>query len=195
MTNKSKEITYFSLFLQVLFGCIYRICVSHTALVLLGCISPDMCIAYTLILSSLVVYYIQVIQGFIHDDHEDLINKHVMMIILVNAGNSVKSCIKEMYKNGTIYVLQQTCPTIFLSRSQYELSRMFSVFSFVKFLSSLMQLFTEFPAFTMFAISCHALLFAPRSYRRGKLCFQNNFSLVVLLQQYNFFSICPTWFR
>ena len=24
--------------------------------------------------------YIQVIQGFIHDDHEDLINKHVMMI-------------------------------------------------------------------------------------------------------------------
>jgi ribosomal protein S1 len=23
---------------------------------------------------------IQVIQGFIHDDHEDLINKHVMMI-------------------------------------------------------------------------------------------------------------------
>ena len=31
MTNKSKEITYFSLFLQVLFGCIY----------------PDMCIAYS----------------------------------------------------------------------------------------------------------------------------------------------------
>jgi hypothetical protein len=28
-----------------------------------------------------------------------------------------------------------TCPTIFLSRSQYELSRMFSVLSFVKFLS------------------------------------------------------------
>ena len=24
--------------------------------------------------------YIQVIQGFIHDDHEDLINKHVRMI-------------------------------------------------------------------------------------------------------------------
>ena len=24
--------------------------------------------------------YMQVIQGFIHDDHEDLINKHVMMI-------------------------------------------------------------------------------------------------------------------
>ena len=56
MTNKSKEITYFSLFLQVLFGCIY----------------PDMCIAYsfgfvrlhfsghvyayTLVLSSLVVF-------------------------------------------------------------------------------------------------------------------------------------------
>jgi hypothetical protein len=31
MTNKSKEITYFLLFLQVLFGCIY----------------PDMCIAYS----------------------------------------------------------------------------------------------------------------------------------------------------
>ena len=31
--------------------------------------------------------------------------------------------------------LQTNCPTIFLSRSQYELSRMFSVFSFVKFVS------------------------------------------------------------
>ena len=68
MTNKIKKITYFSLFLQVLVGCIY----------------PDMCIAYIfgfvwlhfsghVVLSSLV-------QGFIHDDHEDLINKHVMMI-------------------------------------------------------------------------------------------------------------------
>ena len=58
-----------------------RICVVHTALVLLGCISPDMCIAYTLVgfvfIGSL---YIQVIQGFIHDDHDDLINKYVMMI-------------------------------------------------------------------------------------------------------------------
>jgi hypothetical protein len=75
MTNKSKEIAYFSLFLQVLFGCIY----------------PDMCIAHSfgfvwlhfsghfgfVFFGSL---YIQVIQGFIHDDHEDLINKHVMMI-------------------------------------------------------------------------------------------------------------------
>jgi hypothetical protein len=57
VTNKSKEITYFSLFLQVLFGCI----------------SPDMCIAYTLVLffGSL---YMQVKQGFIHDNHEDYIN-------------------------------------------------------------------------------------------------------------------------
>ena len=30
------------------------------------------------------------------------------------------------------YSTKPTCPTIFLSRSQYELSRMFSVFSFVK---------------------------------------------------------------
>ena len=36
-------------------------------------------------------------------------------------------------------------------------------------------------------------IFVPRCYRRGKLCFQNNFSLLVLLQQYNFFSICPIW--
>jgi hypothetical protein len=36
-------------------------------------------------------------------------------------------------------------------------------------------------------------IFAPRSYLRGKLCFQNNLSLLVLLQQYNFFSICPIW--
>ena len=43
---------------------------------------------------------------------------------------------------------------------------------------------------------CNFLLcpiFVPRSYRRGKLCLQNNFSLLVLFQQYNFFSICPIW--
>jgi hypothetical protein len=27
---------------------------------------------------------LQVIQGFIHDDHEDLINKHVMMILVTD---------------------------------------------------------------------------------------------------------------
>jgi hypothetical protein len=47
---------------------------------LFGCISLGMCIAYALVLSSLVVF----IQGFIHDDHEDLINKHVMMIRVNN---------------------------------------------------------------------------------------------------------------
>ena len=60
MTNKSKEITYISLFLQVLFGCIY----------------PDMCIAYNFGFVFFGILYMQVIQGFIHDDHEDLINKH-----------------------------------------------------------------------------------------------------------------------
>jgi hypothetical protein len=64
MTNKSKEITYFSLFLQVLFGCIY----------------PDMCIAYSFGVVFFGSLYIQVIQGFIHADHDDLINKHVMMM-------------------------------------------------------------------------------------------------------------------
>ena len=55
-----------------MFGCIFPdMCIAYS----FGCISLDMCIAYTLVLSS-----IQVIQGFIHDDHEDLINKHVMMI-------------------------------------------------------------------------------------------------------------------
>ena len=36
-------------------------------------------------------------------------------------------------------------------------------------------------------------IFVPRSYRRGKRCFQNNFSLLILLQQYNPFSLCPIW--
>ena len=70
MTNKGKEITYFSLFPQVLFRCIY----------------PDMCITYRYGFAWLHFYghvycihfgfvsfgslYIQVIQGFIHDDHE-----------------------------------------------------------------------------------------------------------------------------
>jgi hypothetical protein len=51
-----------------MFGCIYPdMCIAYS----FGCISPDMCIAYTLVLSSM-----QVIQGFIHDDHKDLINKY-----------------------------------------------------------------------------------------------------------------------
>ena len=50
-----------------MFGCIYPdMCIAYS----FACISPDMCIAYTLVLSS-----IQVIQGFIHDGHKDLINK------------------------------------------------------------------------------------------------------------------------
>ena len=35
-----------------------RICVLHTALVLFGCISPDMCIAYTLVLSSFFLIFV-----------------------------------------------------------------------------------------------------------------------------------------
>jgi hypothetical protein len=57
---------------------------------------------------------------------------------------------------------------------------------------SLMYLFTEFPAFTMFAISCHALFF-PQKLSTRKTLLSNNFSLLVLLQQYNFVSICPIW--
>jgi hypothetical protein len=76
---KVKKLHIFHCFYMFCLVVFIRICVLHTALILFGCISPDMCIAYTLILSSLVVF-IQVIQGFIHDDHEDLINKHVMMI-------------------------------------------------------------------------------------------------------------------
>ena len=64
MTNKRKEITYFLFFLQVffwlyLFGYVYCI---HFAFVFFGSLD------------------IHVMQGCIHDDHEDLINKHVMMI-------------------------------------------------------------------------------------------------------------------
>ena len=44
MTNKSKEITYISLFLHVLFGCI----------------SPDMCIAYSFGFVFFGSLYIQV---------------------------------------------------------------------------------------------------------------------------------------
>ena len=52
-----------------------RICVLHTALVLFGCISPDMpCVLHIhfgfVFFGSL---YMQVIQGFIHDDHQGFI--------------------------------------------------------------------------------------------------------------------------
>ena len=58
MTNKSKEITYcfYRLYFSGHVYCIQlwfclvvflRTCVLHTALVLFGCISPDMCIAYS----------------------------------------------------------------------------------------------------------------------------------------------------
>jgi hypothetical protein len=65
MTNKNKDITYFSLFLQVLFGCI----------------CPDLCIAY-----SFGFFFF----GSLHADHEDLINKHVMMIRVTDNILSVK---------------------------------------------------------------------------------------------------------
>jgi hypothetical protein len=39
-----------------------------------------MCIAYSFGVVFFGSLYIQVIQGFIHADHDDLINKHVMMM-------------------------------------------------------------------------------------------------------------------
>jgi hypothetical protein len=109
---KVKKLHIFHCFYRFCLVVFIRTCVLNTALVLFGCISPDMCIAYSfgfvwLYLSGYVYciqlwfclvaflrtcvlhtlwfvffgsLYIQVIQGFIHDDHEDLINKHVMMI-------------------------------------------------------------------------------------------------------------------
>ena len=57
-----------------------RICVLHTALVLflLHFSGHVYCIHFGCVFFGSL--YMQVIQGFIHDDHEDLINKHVMMI-------------------------------------------------------------------------------------------------------------------
>ena len=80
MTNKSKEITYFSLFLQVLFGCIYpNMCIAYRfGFVWLQFSGHVYCIHFGFVFCCSL--YIQVIQGFINDDHEDLINKHVMMI-------------------------------------------------------------------------------------------------------------------
>ena len=43
----------------------------------------------------------------------------------------------------------------------------------------------QFPAMTYFC---------PQKLSTSKICFKNNFSLLVLLQQCNFFSICPIWF-
>ena len=51
------------------------------------------------------------------------------------------------------------------------------------------SIFTEFPAFSMFAISCNAPFLSPEVIKEEN--FQNDFSLLVLLQQYNLFSIRP----
>jgi hypothetical protein len=69
-----------------------------------------------------------------------------------------------------------------------------SVFAVTHILShffciSLMSLFTEFPAFTMFAISCHALFLSPEVIDEENFAFKITFSLLVHLQQYNFFYI------
>ena len=59
------------------FSCIYPdMCIAYS-FGFVWLLSPDMCIAYTLALSSFDSLFIQ---GCIHDDHEDLINKHIMMI-------------------------------------------------------------------------------------------------------------------
>jgi hypothetical protein len=53
---KVKKLHIFHCFYKFSLFVFIRICVLHTALVLFGCISPDMCIAYTLVLSSLVIF-------------------------------------------------------------------------------------------------------------------------------------------
>ena len=54
--KKVKKLHIFHCFYRFCLVVCIRICVLHTFLVLFGCISPDMRIAYTLVLSSLVVF-------------------------------------------------------------------------------------------------------------------------------------------
>ena len=84
MTNKRKEITYFSFFLQVVFGCIYSdMCIAYSnGFVWLHFSGYVYCIHFAFVLFGSLD--IQVMQGCIHDDHEDLINKHVMMIRVID---------------------------------------------------------------------------------------------------------------
>ena len=64
MTNKSKEIAYFSLFLQGLFGCIYpNMCIAYS----FGCLwlhfsGHEYCIHFGFVFFGSL--YMQVIQGF-----------------------------------------------------------------------------------------------------------------------------------
>ena len=81
MTNKSKEITYFFYgFYRFCLVVFIRIRVLHTALVFvwLHFSGHVYCIHFGFLFFGSL--YMQVIQGFIHDEHEDLINKHVMML-------------------------------------------------------------------------------------------------------------------
>jgi hypothetical protein len=65
--------------------------------------------------------------------------RYVICQIMHKWYNSVTNVYTDLAAKASIEISDNfswtACPTIFLSRSQYELSRMFSVFSFVKFLS------------------------------------------------------------
>ena len=80
MTNKSKEIHIFHCFYMFCLVVFIRICVLHTAFgfAWLHFSGHVYCIHVGFVFFGRL--YIQVIQGFIHDDHADCINKHVMMI-------------------------------------------------------------------------------------------------------------------
>ena len=65
------------------------------------------------------------------------------------------------------------------------LSHFFCIFSCLFLRNSRHLLCFQFPAMPYFC---------PQKLSTSKICFRNNFSLLVLLQQYNFFSICPIWF-
>ena len=119
----------------------------------------------------------------------------VYLVINSNTGNEKTKIQTRQYIYSSNTGISTSIPCKLISYFNFHISRanlFFSMFSFC--FSSFSFSISKFLFFFFYV--CNFLpcpSFVPRSYRRGILCFQNKFSLLVLFQKYTFFSIYPIW--
>jgi hypothetical protein len=95
---------------------------------------------------------------------------------------------KLLFRFGRFYNYKYQLP-VSLWLQRYKETSVFAVAHVLShvFCISLLSLFYGIPAINYVCNFLPCPIFLPKSYRRGKLCLQNNCSLLILLQQYNFF--------
>ena len=126
------------------------------------------------------------IAQLLQDDLESSTFRNKAIHPLINEKTKIQTR-QYIYSSNT--GIWTSIPCKLISYFNFNISRanlFFSMFSFCFFSFS----FSISRFIFSFVYVCNFLscpIFVPRSYRRGKLCFQNNFSHLVQLQQQNFF--------